>query len=419
MSGRASSESGAAGAPAGVCQARRRDPLSPWSEAERGEVRRGAGRSAATSEAYSPGPSPYLSPLRGERGVDASLHPQPLSAGATRRASRFWLHAFAAVLLLWPAISFADAPPACHGRDLSSLAASRPDALKSAEQARADWLVNAQGLLWRIDKPGVASSYLFGTIHSSDDRAIALAHKAAAEIKGAKVVATELGGPIDKAEMAEYGAKLLVKALAQDIDTFEPIAAGDRAAVEHYLAARGVNTELAHHIQLWFLTATTAAPVCEARRQAVGLPIVDNVIAQAAKDSGVKVEALETFDEQGSTLAALKPADAATLLVGGAKKPGLDEDAYATLLDLYAAGRPVEAMPIIDASGLLSKEEIAAEDTFSLLLLGERNRIMAERAKPLLEAGGAFIAVGAFHLAGKGGLVALFREQGFTLTPLW
>ncbi|GEM_PF-345563 len=383
-----------AGAPAGGARARRLGPLSPWSEAERGEVRRG--------------------------GFDAALNARALRAGAILLVRRVFARALAAaaLLLFAPMAALAD-PPVCHGRDLADLAAARPEALKKAETARADWLVNASGLLWRVEKQGVAPSYLFGTIHSSDDRAIALAHKAAEEIKGAKVVATELGGPIDKTAMAEYGAKLLVNALAQDKDTFEPIAAEDRAAVEKYLAARGVNAELAHHIQLWFLAATTAAPLCESQRQAADLPIVDNVIAETAKDLGVKIVALETFEEQGATLAALKPADAATILVGGAKKPGLDEDAYATLLDRYVVGRPVEAMPIIDASGLMSKEEIAAEDRFSLLLLRERNRVMAERAKPLIEAGGAFVAVGAFHLAGKDGLVALLREQGWQVTPLW
>jgi uncharacterized protein YbaP (TraB family) len=346
--------------------------------------------------------------------LDSPLRGNDRRVGSRRRAVAATL-----VLLLSPTPSFADDPPACHGRDLSELATARPDALKSAEKARADWLVNAKGLLWRLEKPGVAPSYLFGTIHSSDDRAITLAHKAAEHVKDVKVVATELGGPIDKTTMAEFGAKLLVKALAKDKDTFEPIAASDRAAVEQYVGARGLNAELAHPIDLGFLTATAAAPLCEALRQAADLPIVDNVIAETAKNLGVKVEALETFEEQGATLAALKPSDAATILVSGAKKPGLDEDAYATLLDLYVAGRPVEAMPILDASGLLSQEEIAAEGSFSLLLLRERNRVMAERAKPLMAAGGAFIAVGAFHLAGKDGLVSLFREQGWTATPLW
>ncbi len=339
------------------------------------------------------------------------------------RAVSVWMRGLAALgvalgLLIQP--SFAETPPACQGHDLSELAATHPQELKRAEAARADWLVNAKGLFWRIDKQGLAPSYLYGTVHSTDDRAIALARKAAANIAGAKVVATELGGPIDKGTMAEMGAKLMLKAITQESDTFAPISsAEDRTAVEKYLATRGVNADLAHHIQLWFLTATTAAPICEARRQSMDLPIVDNVIAETAKNLGVKVVALETFEEQGAALASLKPDVAATILVGGAKRSGLDEDAYATLLDFYVKGEPVSAMPIIDASGLLSKEEIAAEDTFSLLLLSDRNHIMAERAKPYLDAGGAFIAVGAFHLAGKDGLVALLRGQGFTVTPLW
>jgi uncharacterized protein len=340
-----------------------------------------------------------------------------------RDKSPGWARAFGlatAFALLSSASSFADAPAACHGRDLSDLAATRPQELKRAEDARSDWLINAKGLLWRIEKPGVAPSFLFGTVHSTDDRAVALAHKAAAEIKGAKVVATELGGPIDKGAMAELGANLLIKALDKENDTFAPIAsADDRAAVEKYVATRGLNADLAHHMKLWFLTATTSAPLCESQRQAADLPIVDNVIAQTAKDLGVKVIGLETFEEQGDTLAALSPEDAATILVGAAKRPGLEDDAYATLLDLYVKSDPVEAMPVIDATGLMSKEEIAAEDRFTVLLLRERNRAMVDRAVPLINAGGAFIAVGAFHLAGKEGLVALLKKEGYTLTPLW
>jgi len=48
-----------------------------------------------------------------------------------------------------------------------------------------------------------------------------------------------------------------------------------------------------------------------------------------------------------------------------------------------------------------------------------RNEVMAERAAPRLEAGGAFIAVGALHLSGKEGLVERFRALGYRVTPLW
>jgi uncharacterized protein len=324
-----------------------------------------------------------------------------------------------ALSLAAPMTCFADAPT-CRGRDLSELAAAHQDALKQAEEARRDWLVNAQGLLWRIDKPGVASSYLFGTVHASDDRAVALAREAATHIHDAKIVATELGGPLDKSTIAEAGANLFVRAMARDVDTFAPIAsADDRTAVEKLLAGRGINADLAHHIQLWFLAASIAEPPCEIQREAQDLPVVDNLLAETAKQLGVKVAALETMDEQSDTLASLDSSIAATVLVTAATKPQLDEDSFVTLLDLYAQKRPVEALPIIDASGLLNQKEIEAEDAFNAHLLGDRNRIMAERAEPMIDAGGAFIAVGAFHLAGKNGLVALLRDKGWTVTALW
>ena len=67
-------------------------------------------------------------------------------------------------------LSFAAAEPpkACRGSDLTQI-----EGLAAAKSARADDLVNSDGLLWRVDKPGLAPSYLFGTIHSTDESALA------------------------------------------------------------------------------------------------------------------------------------------------------------------------------------------------------------------------------------------------------
>ena len=43
---------------------------------------------------------------------------------------------------------------------------------------------------------------------------------------------------------------------------------------------------------------------------------------------------------------------------------------------------------------------------------------MRATAEPLLEQGRVFIAIGALHLPGKQGLVALLREAGYTVTPV-
>jgi uncharacterized protein YbaP (TraB family) len=51
-------------------------------------------------------------------------------------------------------------------------------------------------------------------------------------------------------------------------------------------------------------------------------------------------------------------------------------------------------------------------------LLVTRNLSMRDKALPSLAEGSAMIAVGALHLPGRQGLVALLREAGYTVTPV-
>ncbi len=49
-------------------------------------------------------------------------------------------------------------------------------------------------------------------------------------------------------------------------------------------------------------------------------------------------------------------------------------------------------------------------------MINARNKLMAERAEPILARGNAFIAVGGLHLPGNEGLVEKFRQAGYTVT---
>ena len=317
--------------------------------------------------------------------------------------------------LLSLGFAHADTPETCRGADLR-----RVEGLASAEAARADDLLNADGLLWRIDKPGLAPSYLFGTIHSTDNSALDVARRAALMVAGAKIVATELGGPFDSIDKANMTAAMLAKALDRDHDTLEgAIAPEDRERIERLVADEGYPAEFAHHLKPWFLAVLTALPKCEAEREALDLPEVDQFLAQTAKDSGVKVVGLETPEEQLDALATMRPEVAASLLIVAAREPGMSDDLYATLLKLYGESRPAEILPISDALGGLSEAERSAQDEFMRVLLVGRNAVMAERAAPLLASGGAFIAVGALHLTGKDGLIERFRADGYRVTRVW
>jgi uncharacterized protein YbaP (TraB family) len=329
---------------------------------------------------------------------------------------RLALSAFAlliSALALSPA--HADAPKPCQGSDLT-----RVQGLATAEVARADDLVNGDGLLWHIEKPGLAPSYLFGAIHSTDESALEVARRAAESISGAKIVATELGGPIDTLEKANITAATLAKALDRDHDTFEGvIAPEDHGKIEKLITSLGYPVEFAHHLKPWFLAILTALPKCEAERETLNRPEVDQFLAETARDAGIKVIGLETAEEQLAAIASMRPQVVATLLTLAARDPALNDNLYATMLRLYRESRPAEIVAISDALGGLSEAERAAQDEFMRALLQDRNAIMAERAAPLLASGGAFIAVGALHLSGKTGLVERFRAQGYTVTKVW
>jgi uncharacterized protein len=309
----------------------------------------------------------------------------------------------------------AEPPKACQGSDLTQVAG-----VAAAHAARADDLVNGDGLMWRIERPGLAPSFLFGTIHSTDESALEVARRAAQFINGSKVAATELGGPMDSIQKANITAATLAKALDRDHDTFEgAIAPEDRERIDKFIAGLGYPTEFAHHLKPWFLAILTALPACEAEREARDLPEVDQFLAETAKDLGVKVIGLETPEEQLDAIASLRPEVAATLLTLAARDPGLNDDLYATMLRLYRERRPAEIVAVADAVGGLNEAERAAEDEFMRKVLQDRNAIMAERAAPLLASGGAFIAVGALHLAGKTGLIERFRADGYAVTKVW
>jgi len=213
---------------------------------------------------------------------------------------------------------------------------------------------------------------------------------------------------------------LLAAAIDRADDTFQPDLTGaDGAAVEAYLGAHGVPKELAHHLKLWFLAASVEAPLCEQAREQAGLPEVDEIIAEAGADAKIPVVGLETAEEQLAALALASPALSASLLKTSARLAGLDNDAYATMVKLYRQGRPAEMIAVVDALPMLTPAEHAAERQFDDLLLAGRNETMATRAAPLLEKGGAFVAVGALHLPGEGGLIARFRALGYRVAKVW
>jgi uncharacterized protein YbaP (TraB family) len=86
-----------------------------------------------------------------------------------------------------------------------------------------------------------------------------------------------------------------------------------------------------------------------------------------------------------------------------------------TMIVLYLDGDTGAFWPFFRAA-LPTGEGSAGFAEFEETMITSRNRTMASRAKPFIDAGGAFIAIGALHLPGSEGVVALLREAGYTVT---
>jgi uncharacterized protein YbaP (TraB family) len=61
----------------------------------------------------------------------------------------------------------------------------------------------------------------------------------------------------------------------------------------------------------------------------------------------------------------------------------------------------------------------ALQDALTDRMLAERNAIFVKRLQPLLQQGGAFVAVGALHLVGARGVPALLEANGWVLERVY
>ena len=308
--------------------------------------------------------------------------------------------------------------PACSGSNLlEALKTSDPDAYRSVmEQAAAT--ENSEAMLWRIEKDGAAPSYLFGTMHVTDPRVTKLSPEASHALTSARTVAIEIAG-LTNAKRSEAIARLGKEVRFLDGDHLDNhVTPEDMDQVRAILAKANLPAEMASTLRPWFLTLLMGTPDCERLRAASGYKFLDMQIEDAALDNGKTRVGLETIEEQILSMAAPSLDSQVAALHANLLLSGRDDDMMETMVELYVQRRISAAVPLTEV--LLGDKELFAKafTEFEHEVIDVRNMRMRDRALPLLRKGGAFIAVGALHLSGRAGLVALLREAGYKVTPI-
>lgn len=310
------------------------------------------------------------------------------------------------------------ATPTCRGNDvLAELAVSDPKAHRQI-LATASATPNSEALLWKIEKAGVAPSYLFGTIHMTDERVTTLSPKVKDAIATSRRVALEIAdlSPAATAGVMSKAAPLFLSTTTPRLDA--ELTPDEFEKVKVALAKAGMPGQLASMIRPWLVHMLLAVSDCERQRSALGVPVVDMIVGALARQHGIEVVGLETLESQLQAMAAIPHADQIAMLKASLKFVDRSQDLMETMLRLYVDRRMGAAWPLNIAIAAQAGVPAAAYDSFESEVLLKRNERMRDRILPLLEEGAAFIGVGALHLIGKQGLVALVGAGGYTVTAL-
>ncbi len=261
------------------------------------------------------------------------------------------------------------------------------------------------GLLWRITGRGYAPSYLLGTIHSDDPRVTRLRSAVTKNLNACRHFVMEM--EINNNALMQFGANMLMP----EGDDLEDLLEADLyAKVVAAMAEYGMPEATVRQLKPWVVMSLLSMP------KPKGGIILDMVLYQRALSQGKPTSGLETAQEQLAVFEGLSRQDQITLL-----KMTIDQAAslprmFEQLIQAYAADDLGRIASLAEQYN--GQSNSAVSQRFMRRLNDERNQRMTRRIIPYLNQGNAFIAVGALHLAGPHGLLALLKQNGYRTEPV-
>lgn len=322
------------------------------------------------------------------------------------------------LVTLAASVAPAGAVATCGGRDLMAELAERDPAMHRAILTRAGKIPNAGALLWKVEKPGQAPSHLFGTIHMTDPRVTEMPEAALSALKASKRVALELADMSLEAMQGAMAQSAMLLIAPQGNGLERHLSPSEMQTLRSALTGAGLPDQFASLIRPWVVQMLLSLSDCERERGAAGIRVVDMRIGDLARANGADVIGLETIESQLSALAAVSDAQQIELLKLSLKLSPRRDDMMETMVLLYTRRQMAVAWPLSEALAEKAGTPASAYRSFENELLIKRNSKMRDGVLPLLAQGAAFVAVGALHLQGDTGLVALLRTSGYTVTAI-
>lgn len=280
-----------------------------------------------------------------------------------------------------------------------------------------------QPLLWRVSgKDLKAPSYLFGTIHLSDERIIRMHPLSRAAFRKCASLHTEIA-------MDPKGEQAMAKAVLRHDGRKLDAEIGPELSGKLTEELKRINPALGAAVFQPFKTWAVAVSLPTLEDQLKGGEPLDVQLWKKAEAAGKRCGALETMEEHMGGLDTLT-AKEQVLLLKASLEAMAKERAGTGLVDknklvaLYLSG---------DAKGIAdlekeekddpdaTPEEKALEGKMEKLLMADRNPVMAAVMLKELKAHpqeSHFFAAGTAHFVGEGNVGALLEKEGYVVERL-
>ena len=263
-----------------------------------------------------------------------------------------------------------------------------------------------RGLLWRIARKGAAPSpgpsYVYGTIHVADARLKELPEAVRGALHASRLLMLEF-----LPDAISRGRFLEAATLAEGQTLEQLIGAADFELAAASLSAAGLAREQVNRLKPWavLLNLRAAAPADAAP--------LDSQLAAAAQARRLPIEQLEGVEEQIFTFDEMPPeAQIALLRHGLAHRAELEELARRTL-EAYLQGDLAAIWRRREEYKVRYPALVAYQDLMTKRVVHDRSVVMAFRMQRALRHGQAFVALGALHLYGRQGVLALLEQDGY------
>ncbi|WP_081881010.1 TraB/GumN family protein [Methylotenera sp. L2L1] len=258
-----------------------------------------------------------------------------------------------------------------------------------------------QGLFWKAESNSSKPIYLFGTIHTDDNRVTDFSPQVIAALESVDVFMMEVEPSKNTTILQMQDTNLSTMLSAQELEQVYALA-------DFHVMHR----EAALRTKPWLLAVVFDSP------RPLTPYAQDNLLMRLAEDSGKEVVGLETAVEHFSAMDGLSRDEQVAFLRKVLKRSQQTKERdYERLVKAYLKGDADKIYAMNDEmTGRMLPADLWAR--MRVKLLDERNLVMAERMLAKAQNASLFVAVGASHLAGKTGLIAALKQAGYTLSAV-